>query len=141
MNILKVYSAQNEKIGIDIVEFEFTKNTLLGEYHVSCNMEHQIVARWLQEEVGKDRTKIEQVFSLLDQVHQSPAKEWKLAGKEISLTFLGSEVTVQENALSYSHDIEFESEFELYDSESSAECGLEDFESMMRQWCEFIEHY
>ncbi len=123
------------------MEFEFTKNTLLGEYHVSCNMEHQIVARWLQEEIGKDRTMIEQVFSLLDQVHQSPAKEWKLAGKEISLTVSGSEVTIQENVLSYSHDIEFESEFDLYDSESSAECGLEDFESMMRQWDAFIQSY
>ncbi|PNH81680.1 YacL family protein [Vibrio diazotrophicus] len=123
------------------MEFEFTKNTLMGEYYVSCNMEHQIVARWLQEEIGKDRTKIEQIFSLLDQVHQSPAKEWKLAGKEISLSVLGSEVTVQENALGYSHDIEFESEFELYDSESTAECGLEDFESMMRQWGEFIQNY
>ncbi len=128
-------------MGINTVEFEFTKNTFLGEYHVSCNMEHQIVARWLQEEIGKDRTKIEQVFSLLDQVHQSPAKEWKLMGKEISLTVLGSEVTVQENSLAYSHDIEFESEFALYDSESSAECGLEDFESMMRQWKAFIQSY
>ncbi len=102
-------------------------------------MEHQIVARWLQEEIGKDRTKIEQVFLLLDQAHQNPAKEWKLAGKEISISVLGSEVTVQENVLGYSHDLEFESEFELYDSESSAECGLEDFESMITQWCEFIE--
>ncbi len=121
------------------MEFEFTKNTLLGEYYVTCSMEHQIVGRWLQEEIGKDRTKIEQVFSLLAQVHQSPAKEWKLPGREISLTVSGSEVTIQENALTYSHDIEFESEFELYDSESIAECGLEDFESMMRQWVDFIE--
>ncbi len=123
------------------MEFEFTKNTFLGEYHVSCNMEHQIVARWLQEEIGKDRTKIEQVFSLLEQVHQSPAKEWKLTGKEISLTVLGREVTVQENSLAYSHDVEFESEFDLYDSESSAECGLEDFESMIQQWSEFVQTY
>jgi len=123
------------------VEFEFTKNTLLGEYRVSCNMEHQIVARWLQEEVGKDRTKIEQVYSLLEKVHQSPAKEWKLPGKEISLSIVGSEVTVEENTMSYGHDIEIDSEFDLYDSESTAECGLEDFESMLRQWCEFIERY
>lgn len=123
------------------MEFEFTKNTLLGEYRVSCNMEHQIVARWLQEEVGKDRTKIEQVYSLLEKVHQSPAKEWKLPGKEISLSIVGSEVTVEENTMSYGHDIEIDSEFDLYDSESTAECGLEDFESMLRQWCEFIERY
>lgn len=123
------------------MEFEFTKNTLLGEYRVSCNMEHQIVARWLQEEIGKDRTKIEQVFSLVEKVHQSPAKEWKLPGKEISLSIVGSEVTVEENTMSYGHDIEIDSEFDLYDSESTAECGLEDFESMLRQWCEFIERY
>ncbi|QXO17836.1 MULTISPECIES: YacL family protein [Vibrio] len=123
------------------MEFEFTKNTMLGEYYVTCSMEHQIVARWLQEEISQDRTKIEQVLHLVKQAHQFPAQEWQWAGKEISLSLLGAEVTVQDNALSYGHDIELESEFELYESESVAQCGLEDFESLLMQWQAFLGGY
>ena len=35
------------------MEFEFTRNTLMGEYYVKCSMGHEIVGRWLQEEIGK----------------------------------------------------------------------------------------
>ncbi|EKO3486939.1 YacL family protein [Vibrio fluvialis] len=123
------------------MEFEFTKNTLLGEYYVTCSMEHQIVARWLQEEVAQDRTKIEQVLALLEKAHQYPAQEWQFAGREISVMICGDEVTVQDNALNYGHDVEFESEFELYESESVAQCGLEDFESLLIQWQDFLAGY
>lgn len=123
------------------MEFEFTKNTLLGEYYVTCSMEHQIVARWLQEEVAQDRTKIEQVLALLEKAHQFSAQEWQFAGREISVMICGDEVTVQDNALNYGHDVEFESEFELYESESVAQCGLEDFESLLIQWQDFLAGY
>ncbi|WJG21150.1 YacL family protein [Vibrio furnissii] len=123
------------------MEFEFTKNTLLGEYYVTCSMEHQIVARWLQEEIAQDRTKIEHVLALLEKAHQCPAQEWSYPGREISLMICGDEVTVQDNALNYGHDIELESEFELYDSESVAQCGLEDFESLLIQWQDFLAGY
>lgn len=123
------------------MEFEFTKNTLLGEYYVTCSMEHQIVARWLQEEIAQDRTKIEHVLGLLEKAHQCPAQEWSYPGREISLMICGDEVTVQDNALNYGHDIELESEFELYDSESVAQCGLEDFESLLMQWQDFLVGY
>ncbi|EFO38617.1 YacL family protein [Escherichia coli] len=43
------------------MEFEFIRNTLMGEYYVKCSMGHEIVGRWLQEEIGKDPTMIAQV--------------------------------------------------------------------------------
>ena len=54
------------------MEFEFIRNTLMGEYYVKSSMGHEIVGRWLQEEIGKDWQKIEQVESMLVAVHQSP---------------------------------------------------------------------
>ena len=29
------------------MEFEFIRNTLMGEYYVKCSMGHEIVGRWL----------------------------------------------------------------------------------------------
>jgi uncharacterized protein len=122
------------------MDFEFIKNTLLGEYYAKFSMDHAIIGRWLQDEIGRDRTKIEQIFGLILNAQNDQAKEWLLNGREVSLTICASEVIIQENALSCSNDNELEEGFELYDCESSASCGLDDFEAMMQQWQDFIKH-
>ncbi|EEZ01243.1 hypothetical protein VOA_003246 [Vibrio sp. RC586] len=121
------------------MEFEFIKNTLLGEYAVKCSMEHQIVGRWLQEEIGQDQAKINQVLALIEQAEQSPAQEFLWTGREISLMVQGDEVQVQDNALAYDAEHELESDFFLYDSESVAACGREDFIALLAQWQNFVQ--
>ncbi|AMG03698.1 YacL family protein [Vibrio mimicus] len=121
------------------MEFEFIKNTLLGEYAVKCSMEHQIVGRWLQEEIGQDQAKINQVLALIEQAVKSPAQEFLWTGREISLMVQGDEVQVQDNALAYDAEHELESDFFLYDSESVAACGREDFIALLTQWQNFVQ--
>ncbi|MGL4828249.1 MAG: YacL family protein [Vibrio sp.] len=121
------------------MEFEFIKNTLLGEYSVRCSMEHQIVGRWLQEEIGQDQAKLSQVLALIEQAVKSPAQEFLWAGREISLMVQGDEVQVQDNALAYDAEHELESDFFLYDSESVAACGREDFIALLIQWQNFVQ--
>ncbi|ENM5762033.1 YacL family protein [Vibrio mimicus] len=121
------------------MEFEFIKNTLLGEYVVKCSMEHQIVGRWLQEEIGQDQAKINQVLALIEQAEQSPAQEFLWTGREISLMVQGDEVQVQDNTLAYDAEHELESDFFLYDSESVAACGREDFIALLTQWQNFVQ--
>ncbi|HDZ9268119.1 TPA: YacL family protein [Vibrio cholerae] len=123
------------------MEFEFIKNTLLGEYAVRCNMEHQIVGRWLQEEIGQDLAKLKHVLTLIDKAEQSPAQEFLWTGREISLLVQGDEITVQENALAYVSEHELETDFALYDSESIAACGREDFVALLTQWQSFIQNH
>lgn len=121
------------------MEFEFIKNTLLGEYAVKCSMEHQIVGRWLQEEIGQDQAKINQVLALIEQAVKSPAQEFLWTGREISLMMQGDEIQVQDNALAYDAEHELESDFFLYDSESVAACGREDFIALLTQWQNFVQ--
>ncbi|WP_367987297.1 YacL family protein [Vibrio sp. NTOU-M3] len=120
------------------MEFEFIRNTLMGEYYVKSSMGHEIVGRWLQEEIGKDWDKIGQVEQLTDKARLAPHQEHQLLGTEISLSIQGDEVTVQENVLAHGSEIEADSEFDFYDSESTASCGLEDFELLIEQWKEFL---
>ncbi|WP_117233683.1 YacL family protein [Vibrio maerlii] len=119
------------------MEFQFTRNTLMGEFYVKCSMGHEIVARWLQEEVGKELTKIDQVLAIIDQAKQNPMEEVRLEGKEISLSIHQFDVIVEENVLGHEQELG-DSEFDFYDSESTASCGLEDFLTMMEQWHQFI---
>lgn len=120
------------------MEFEFIRNTLMGEYYVKSSMGHEIVGRWLQEEIGKDWDKIAQVEQLTDQARLEPQKEHLLLGTEISVNIQGDEVIVQENVLAHGDEMDADSEFDFYDSESTASCGLEDFEIMLEQWKEFL---
>lgn len=120
------------------MEFEFIRNTLMGEYYVKSSMGHEIVGRWLQEEVGKDWHKIDRVDQLLDKARREPQHDHTLEGKEITLNVQGDEVVVQENVLAHGAELDSDSEFDFYDSESTASCGLEDFELMIEQWKEFL---
>ncbi len=120
------------------MEFEFIRNTLMGEYYVKCSMGHEIVGRWLQEEIGKDPAKIAQVEALIDKAFSLPSQENTLTGTEISLMIQGDEVLVQENALSHDYDVEMDSEFDFYDAESTASCGIEDFVALIDQWKDFL---
>ncbi len=120
------------------MEFEFIRNTLMGEYYVKCSMGHEIVGRWLQEEIGKDPAKIHLVEALIDKAFSSPSQEHSLTGTEISLMIHGDEVLVQENTLAHNYELELESEFDFYDSESTASCGIEDFMTLIEQWKDFL---
>ncbi len=120
------------------MEFEFIRNTLMGEYYVKCSMGHEIVGRWLQEEIGKDSAKIQQVEALIDQAFSSSSQEHSLTGTEISVMIHGDEVLVQENILAHSYELELDSEFDLYDAESTASCGIDDFVTLIEQWKDFL---
>ncbi|KJY83646.1 hypothetical protein TW81_07660 [Vibrio galatheae] len=120
------------------MEFEFIRNTLMGEYYVKSSMGHEIIARWLQEEIGKDWQKIAHVECLIDNARANPQQDNVLEGTEISLSIQGDEVTVQENVLTHGHEMDSDSEFDFYDSESHAVCGIEDFEELIEQWKTFL---
>ncbi|NVD05713.1 UPF0231 family protein [Vibrio sp. JPW-9-11-11] len=120
------------------MEFEFIRNTLMGEYYVKSSMGHEIVGRWLQEEVSKDWHKIEQVEGLIQAARSHPQQEHLLEGTEISLNIQGDEVVVQENVLAHGQQLETDNEFDFYDSESTASCGIEDFELLIEQWKTFL---
>ncbi|WP_047049828.1 YacL family protein [Vibrio mexicanus] len=120
------------------MEFEFTRNTLMGEYYVKCSMGHEIVGRWLQEEIGKDRDKIAEVEALIVDSQGKLSSDCRLEGAEISLSIQGDEVTIQENVLDHEMKLEEGSEFDFYNSESTASCGIDDFELLIERWKDFL---
>ncbi|MDE1225765.1 YacL family protein [Vibrio aestuarianus] len=104
-------------------------------------MGHEIIGRWLQEEINKDHTKIGQVLQLIETAQNEASREVTLEGCEISLIILSDEVTVQENVLSHADELDTDSEFDFYDCESTASCGIDDFVLMMDKWCQFIGYH
>ena len=120
------------------MEYQFTRNTLLDQYSVRCEMGFEVLARWLQEEIATDCTKIDQVMHLIKLAQQQPNQELRWLGREISLLFSDDEVTVQENTLLQEQELPSEEAFDFYDCESFAQCGLHDFQQLLDQWREFV---
>lgn len=85
-------------MNLGIMEFEFRKNILLGEYYAAFNMEHAVISRFLEDEINAERTMIEQILQLLQSAYQDDLTEQVWFGREISLKILEGEVTIFENA-------------------------------------------
>lgn len=120
------------------MDFEFTKNTMLGEYRAHFAMEHLIFGRLLEDELKQDRTKIDQILNVAENAGSAPLSDFKWSGTELLVLFHNCEVTVVENSVYQDTEETFEENLNLYDSESSAICGLEDFTVLMDKWLEFI---
>lgn len=127
------------------MEFEFIREPFSDEVLVRCNMEHQLVAHWLQEEIGLEKSKKEELTQLLEQVQLYPDREFNQVGREISVSFYQHEVMFEKNGLfiedvdGFSAEVDqYGEDLSLYTDESSAACGLEDFLNLLAQWDEFI---
>ncbi|NAW68989.1 hypothetical protein CAG54_15120 [Vibrio sp. V27_P1S3P104] len=120
------------------MEYQFIRNTLLGQYSVRCEMGFEVIARWLQDEIAAECTKIDQVMHLIKLAQQQPNQEQYLVGQEISLLIQGDEVTIQENILLQEQELLSDEAFGFYDCESFAQCGLDDFQQLLVGWRKFV---
>lgn len=119
------------------MEYQFTKS-ITGEYHIRCSMGHEVIGRWLQEELGADKFALKGLLGVIAEIKAGVRREYIQHGKEISLSLLRDDVLVEENVLSMDQESDPEGEFDFYNSESSAICGLEDFEDLLLSWSDFI---
>lgn len=120
------------------MEYQFIKHSLTGEYHVRCSMGHEIIGRWLVEEISTDREKLSRLLEDIARLKLGTLLEAELTGQEIRVSLTRDDVIVQENVLSHEQELDEHSEFSFYDSESTACCGLEDFEELLHSWADFI---
>ncbi len=122
------------------MDYEFKKNTLDGQYYALFSMGHEALGRWLVEEVDQDFDKITEILSAIPTVSKE-ANGVRWLGHELTLVLQGDEALVQANHLFADCDDELEADFHLYEDESVALCGLDDFEQVLLAWKSFIERF
>ena len=119
------------------MEYQFVKS-ITGEYRIKCSMGHEVVGRWLEQEIYTDKQRIQDILTAIEQIKIEQSQEYSLVGKEISISIRRDDVVIQENSLNYADDSLQESEFDFYDCESDSGCGFEDFEQLIHSWCAFV---
>lgn len=121
------------------MEYDFKRNTLTGTVLADFNMEHQVLGRWFSEELADDRGAYLAIVKAISQVRASKLESWRYIGGDLCLELDAEQARVFASVLDSDQEHELDDSVSLYDAESECFCGLEDFESVLNSWREFLD--
>ncbi|BAJ00731.1 YacL family protein [Shewanella violacea] len=121
------------------MEYEFRRNTMTGTVIANFSMDHEVLGFWFAEELGECKDKFNELCQIIEQLQVGSLNERRWLGKALSLELDSEQVRVFANELEDDLDHEFEDSMSLYNDESEAFCGLEDFQSALLSWREFLD--
>ncbi|NRB24532.1 YacL family protein [Shewanella sp.] len=121
------------------MEYEFRRNTMTGTVIANFSMDHEVLGFWFVEELGECKDKFNELKLIIEQLQVGSLIERRWLGKALSLELDSEQVRVFANELDDGLDHEFEDDMSLYNGESEAFCGLEDFQSALLSWREFLD--
>ncbi|MEI6859141.1 MAG: YacL family protein [Shewanella sp.] len=121
------------------MEYEFRRNTMTGTVIASFSMGHEVLGFWFVEELSECQVKYKELSQIIEQLQAGSLNEWRWLGKGLSLELDNEQVRVFANEIEDGLDHEFDDAMSLYKGESEAFCGLEDFQSALLSWREFLD--
>jgi uncharacterized protein YacL (UPF0231 family) len=122
------------------MEYEFQRNTLTGTLLANFSMDEEALGFWLVEELGESAEKYEEICQVITKLQFNQLTEWRSVGKALSVELDSEQVRVYANNLESGEEFELEDAMSLYDGESEAICGLEDFHVALESWRAFIDN-
>lgn len=118
------------------MDYEFIRD-IIGQCAAKFSMEQEAFGAWLTEDLRDKQTDIAAVLLAVDQLRNRQRWDYEYQGCEFILQADRDSVSIAANGLSegadYEHD-EFDDGYQSDSSELQAECGLEDFETMLKSW-------
>ncbi|WP_144210940.1 YacL family protein [Shewanella donghaensis] len=120
------------------MEYEFRRNSLDGTVFAEFSMEHVILGRFFAEQLGTNKEQCLNILLKIEQIRASKKVDWSWQSNDLSIAIDNEQVRVYTNAIDFDEEFELEDSMNMYDAESEAFCGLEDFESALKSWIEFI---
>jgi len=99
---------------------------------------HEAIGLWFREELGRDQSAIAALLENIDRVENRVLSQYQIQGKDFQLSLERTHISVVSFALHAEVDEPLPEDTNLYDQESSAECGLIDFKQALILWQDFI---
>lgn len=121
------------------MEYEFRRNTLTGTLLADFGMDQEALGLWFVEELGESAEQYEEICQVITKLRFNQLIHWRRVGKALSIELDGEQVRVFANELESGEEFELEDAMSLYDGESEALCGLEDFHVALESWRVFID--
>ena len=101
-------------------------------------MGHEAFGSWLIAEIGPDVAKVKHIIARTKEMYGQRDVEELIHGGDFSLTLTEDDAIIKANSLHIENELPEGEDFSLYDDELFSQCGLDDFESMLHSWLEFI---
>jgi len=121
------------------MEYRFRKDTLNDAYRVDFSMGHEAFGSWLMHEIGANSHAIKQLMVRVIAVKSfTDDAEELIEGRDFSLTLTRDDALIRANSLNIDSELPQGEDFSHYDDESASACGIDDFETMLQSWLEFI---
>ncbi len=121
------------------MEYEFQRNTLTGTLLADFSMGQEALGFWFVEELGECSEKYEELCQVIAKLQFNKLKHWHMVGKALSIELDSDQVRIFANELESGEEFELEDAMYLYDGESEAFCGLEDFHVALQSWRAFMD--
>jgi len=121
------------------MEYEFRRNILTGNLVADFSMGQEALGFWFVEELGECAEKYEALCQVITKLQVNELTHWRGVGKALTIELDTEEVRVFANELESDEEFELEGGMSLYDGESEAFCGLDDFHAVLEHWRVFVD--
>jgi uncharacterized protein YacL (UPF0231 family) len=124
------------------MEYEFIHDATTGEASARFSLEHEVMGPWIEVELGRDSSNLNQLLSALDKVEQGQSKEILITGSEYPVTLTLDVIEIQTNAsLNGSEPLPdmLTDEHINLDQNEMAGCGIDDFRLLLLSWAKFTQ--
>ncbi len=119
---------------------------LLGLPIAELSMGHESFGVWLSDEIASNSVLLQKILSEIDLLLKNACGSFQYEGREYSLLIDSESAYVAHNSmfklenddLSELESAMFDDEMQLNTGETRAECGLEDFKSLLIEWHHFV---
>ena len=123
------------------MDYEFRRNTFDDTFYAEFSMGHEALGRWLIDEIGTDEKALNCLIAQTQQIIENRG-EVLLTGRAYHLSLTQEEALIQANTVFDDADLETEEQdLHLYEEESVALCGIDDFLDVLLAWRDFIRRY
>lgn len=122
-----------------MMNYQFIRD-LQGSPVAEFDMGSETFSHWFTHELGADQSKIKTLLDVIQQLQNQEIKSFLLEGHEFNLSLDPDEVEIRSKILDVDAPDELPEGTQLYDQESMAGCGLEDFIRVLHSWSDFVSN-
>lgn len=120
-----------------VVDYQFSYDEQIRPA-AKFSLGHEALGRWFSEELCDNRQAIEELLAVVTRLEHKRIGRHQLVGAEFQLRINPDEVEVIALSLNLDVDEALPEDTHLYNEESYAECGLQDFKQVLLSWQAFV---
>lgn len=104
------------------------------------SMDHEAFGLWLTDELASNLERLDEISKAIKDILSNARQEYEWIGRDFVLRLNRDDAEVIALSLlqEYTEDELNDEDLELYDAESRAMCGLEDFQELLLEWRDFL---